>query len=84
MIKEFLCWPITHPPRKKFAMIMFKQNSLSSLSDSELIQRLDNLVKKERQTTLDILCHIIEMDRRSLYLGRGYASLYEYCTRHLG
>jgi hypothetical protein len=63
---------------------MFKQNPLSSLSDSQIINRLDTLVQKERETTLEVLCHIIEMDRRSLYLGRGYASLFEYCTRHLG
>jgi hypothetical protein len=65
-------------------MTAIKTNSLANLSDTQIIKRLDTLVRKERQTTLDVLCHIIEMDRRSLYLGRGYASLYEYCTRHLG
>ncbi|MFH1754734.1 MAG: hypothetical protein ABIA59_03425, partial [Candidatus Latescibacterota bacterium] len=65
-------------------MSVFTQNPLTALSDAQLLKRLDSLVQTERQTTLEILCHLIEMDRRSLYLGRGYTSLFEYCTRHLG
>ncbi len=65
-------------------MIAINKNPLSELSDSQLIERLDSLVHKEKETTLEVIRHLIEMDRRSLYLGRGYGSLYEYCTRHLG
>jgi 5-methylcytosine-specific restriction endonuclease McrA len=64
-------------------MAINEQSSLSRLSDSQLITRLDQLAQKEKETTLEIVRHLIEMDRRSLYLGRGYASLFEYCTRHL-
>jgi 5-methylcytosine-specific restriction endonuclease McrA len=65
-------------------MIISQQNSLSSLSDSQIINRLDTLVQKERKTTLEVLRHLIEMDHRSLYLEKRYTSLYEYCTRNLG
>jgi 5-methylcytosine-specific restriction endonuclease McrA len=65
-------------------MIAINKNPLSKLSDSQIIKRLDALVQKERQTTLDIIRHLIEMDRRKLHLGRGYGSLYEYSTLHLG
>jgi hypothetical protein len=65
-------------------MIAINQNSLSRLSDSQLIKRLDALVQKERETTLDVIRHIIEFDRRKLYLGIGYGSLYKYCILHLG
>jgi 5-methylcytosine-specific restriction endonuclease McrA len=65
-------------------MSAIRKNPLSALSASQIINRLDTLVQKERETTLEVLCHIIEMDRRSLYLGRGYASLFEYCMQHLG
>jgi hypothetical protein len=65
-------------------MIAINQNALSRLSDSQLIKRLDALVQKERETTLDVIRHIIEFDRRKLYLGIGYSSLYDYCTLHLG
>jgi 5-methylcytosine-specific restriction endonuclease McrA len=65
-------------------MIAINQNPLYRLSDSQLIQRLDALVHKERETTLEVIRHIIEFDRRKLYLGIGYSSLYDYCTMHLG
>jgi len=65
-------------------MIAIQKNPLSILSDSQLIEKLHALVEKERETTLEVLRHIIEFDRRKLYLGIGYGSLFEYCTRHLG
>jgi len=49
-----------------------------------LIRRLDELVHKERETTLEIIRHIIEFDRRKLYLGLGHSSLFDYCTLQLG
>ncbi len=49
-----------------------------------MIKRLDALIQKERETTLEVIKHIIEFDRRKLYLGIGYGSLYKYCTLHLG
>jgi hypothetical protein len=65
-------------------MIAINQNPLSRLSDSQLIRRLDQLVQKERKTTLEIIRHIIEFDRRQLYLGLGHSSLFDYCTLQLG
>jgi 5-methylcytosine-specific restriction endonuclease McrA len=65
-------------------MIAINQNPLSRLSDSKLIRRLNELVQKERETTLDIIRHIIEFDRRQLYLGLGHSSLFDYCTLQLG
>ena len=57
---------------------------LSGLSDRELLARVKALVSKERATTLEILVHLIEVERRKLHLSLGYPSLFEYCTRHLG
>jgi 5-methylcytosine-specific restriction endonuclease McrA len=65
-------------------MYAINQNPLSQLSDSQLIKRLDALVQKERVTTLEVIHHIIEFDRRKLYLGIGYGSLHKYCILHLG
>lgn len=65
-------------------MIAINRNPLAILSDSELIKRLDALVQKEREATLEILQHLGEMDCRRLYLAMGYGSLFEYCTRCLG
>ena len=58
--------------------------SLSGLSDRELLSRVKELVSRERAVTLEILVHLVEVDRRRLHLGLGYASMFDYCTRHLG
>ncbi len=59
-------------------------NSLKSLSDKELIGRLQQLIRKERALTLEILPHLAEVDRRDLYTRWGYSSLTDYCISHLG
>ncbi len=58
--------------------------ALKSLSDRELVARLRSLVEKEKSFTLEIVSHLIEVARRGLHLGKGYGSLYEYCTGELG
>jgi 5-methylcytosine-specific restriction endonuclease McrA len=65
-------------------MITTIKKSYSALSNDELVIRLDILVRKEREITLKLLLHLNEIDRRRLYLERGYGSLFEYCTRYLG
>jgi hypothetical protein len=57
--------------------------SLKNISNVELINRLKDLVKQEQHLTLNILPHLIEVERRKLYLGLGFRSLYDYCTREL-
>jgi len=57
---------------------------LTGLSDRELLARVKALVQKERSTTLEILVHLNEVERRKLHLSLGYPSLFEYCIRHLG
>lgn len=56
----------------------------SRLSNKELLSRLDILVRTERQTTLEILLHLGEVERRGLYLELGYGSLWDYCVEKLG
>jgi hypothetical protein len=58
--------------------------AISGLSDRELLSRVKDLVSRERAVTLEILVHLIEVERRRLHLGLGYASMFDYCTRHLG
>ena len=38
------------------------------------------LSDKENQTTVEILFHLAEVERRSLHLKAGYSSLFNYCT----
>ncbi len=58
--------------------------SLAGLSNRDLLTRVKALVLKERSTTLEILVHLNEVERRKLHLSLGYPSLFEYCTRALG
>jgi 5-methylcytosine-specific restriction endonuclease McrA len=58
--------------------------SLTGLSDRALVTRLRKLVNQEKSLTIEILPHLAEVDRRQLYVGRGYSSLFEYCVSHLG
>ncbi len=58
--------------------------TLKGISDRELLGRIRKLSDTERKTVLLILAHLIEIDRRSLYLPRGYSSLFEFCVKHLG
>ena len=59
-------------------------NSLKSVSDKVLIGRLRQLVRKEQSLTLSILPHLIEVERRKLYLEKAYSTLSEYCIHELG
>ena len=63
---------------------MASKQSLSNLSDNALLSRLHKLVTREKQTTLSILVHLAEVDRRELYLAYGFSSLFDYCVGDLG
>ncbi len=54
------------------------------LSDSQLLRGLGRLRGRERETTLQILRLLGEVEKRRLYLSEGYGSLYDYCTKGLG
>lgn len=57
--------------------------SLSALNDSELLTRVVELRRREHETTLEILLHLNEIERRKLHLKLGYSSMFAYCTEHL-
>lgn len=56
---------------------------LSSIPDRELIARLEELRRAERETDVEFLNHLNEVERRSLHLRLGFPSLFAYCTGHL-
>ncbi|WP_413613084.1 DUF222 domain-containing protein [Bdellovibrio sp. HCB-110] len=58
--------------------------SLQNISNSELISRMEKLVRTERKITHLILLHILEIDERKLYAEMGFDSMYAYLTRGLG
>lgn len=56
---------------------------LVQLSDHELLARAKQLAGRERGTTANLIAHLAEIDKRRLYLGEGYSSLFAYCTQVL-
>jgi len=53
---------------------------IETLTDSELLAVLKELSIKENQTTVEILLHLAEVDKRRLYLEHGFSSLFAYCV----
>lgn len=59
-------------------------SSLCALSDAELVKDLRALVQSERHAMVDVIEHLVEVERRRLYLGSKIATLYRYCIAELG
>jgi hypothetical protein len=58
--------------------------ALCSLSDCELVARVPTLVQAEHHAIVDVIEHLVEMERRRLYLRLSVSSLYRYCIERLG
>ena len=57
--------------------------NLTALSNLELIKEIQKLTGTEREVTLKILYHLIEIEDRKLAIQLGYSCLYAYCVREL-
>ncbi|AHZ84907.1 hypothetical protein Bb109J_c2214 [Bdellovibrio bacteriovorus] len=57
---------------------------LSDISNRELLDRMQKLVKTERKITHVILLHIAEIETRKLYAELGFDGMFPYLTRGLG
>ncbi len=57
---------------------------LVALDDDELLRRLKDLVRQEREDTAAVVAHLAEVDSRNLVRERAYPSLFEYCVKELG
>ena len=51
----------------------------TDLNDGALAAEVTRLAGSEREATVRLIVHLAEFDRRRLYLGLGYSSLYAYC-----
>ena len=57
---------------------------LGQLSDAELLERTSALVLVEHGSVADVVEHLVEIDRRRLYLEHAYPSLDAVCVEHFG
>lgn len=56
---------------------------LRGLTDKILHEKTQALVKSEREVTLQVLQHLREVERRSLFATLSYSSLFEYAVKEL-
>jgi hypothetical protein len=56
---------------------------LSKVPSEVLLSNTIILAQKERELSLDVLRHLREIERRSLYAERGYSTLFEYAVQEL-
>lgn len=56
---------------------------ISKLTDEELLRETKNLVHMQRKTLVQIIDHLIEVQRRRLYAELGYSSLFKYLVFEL-
>ena len=59
-------------------------SSPSRLSDTELLARIPVVMQAERIASADVVEHLMEVERRRLYLEQACSSLYTYCCERLG
>lgn len=59
-------------------------NELKSLSNSDLISRMNKLVRTERKITHLVLQYILEIEERRIYAELGFDGMYSYLVRGLG
>ena len=55
-------------------------DSMQVLSDDQLLSKVQALAKGEQQATARLIAGLAEVERRRLFLGEGYTSLFTYCT----
>lgn len=57
---------------------------LRKLKNLDLHEKMKSLLKNERTLIHEVLLHIVEVDRRKLFLEMAYPSLYEYLVDGIG
>ena len=79
----FLCKPASS--KKVHVRVKKKEEAmkLQNLTNTELLTKIKSLAQDERETVVDLLIHLVEVDNRSLYLNEGYSSLFDYLVRAL-
>jgi hypothetical protein len=53
-------------------------------SDEELLTGVRAAAAREREATEVVLRYLLEVERRKLYLRRGFSSLFDFCVQELG
>ena len=57
--------------------------SHTRLANHVLLRTLATVVTRDRETTAELLALMAEVDKRQLFRGEGYPSMYRYCVEKL-
>jgi hypothetical protein len=57
---------------------------LDRLSDSQVLEGVDSLVRSGRRLTAELIAHLAEVEERRLHLKAAYGSMFSYCVSHCG
>ena len=57
---------------------------IAELSDDNLLKSIGTLRASERRITLEVVLHLVEVERRNLHIQAGFDSLFAYCRAELG
>ncbi len=58
--------------------------NFNTLSNANLVSCFENFVRSERKITAQVLGCIAEIDRRCLYIEKGFTSLFDYLVKDVG
>jgi hypothetical protein len=58
---------------------MSTNTSLADLSERQLLERFDDLVRRDRANTAQLLAHIAEIDARKLWAKHACSSMFAFC-----
>ena len=83
-LKDFLAYKAFPDRTKNVSMTIDENISLKHIRNDQLLLQTKNLVQKERQINIQVLQHLQEIEKRKLYLDRGFPSLFEYAVKELG
>jgi hypothetical protein len=53
---------------------------VAQLSDGDLLCQTSMVAARERESTVELVGYLAELDARKLYVAEGYGSLFAYCT----
>lgn len=63
--------------RDRLAMVA---SGMADRSDGEVRRSLESLSRREMRITIEVLLHLVEVERQKIFAKAGYGSLFEYCT----
>src|SRR5262249_35975678 len=70
--------------RSKKRVVQEGMQNLTALSDRQLFESLKHLVARECELVADVVAHLVEVDKRKLYLAYPCPGLTAYCQEALG